>query len=109
MPTVDTLLTLLVEDSRNIAARMAAAGLTQDETRGAWNYARQAGYTETTGLGQDRLTDAGRERARQLILGAVQGAPSEDFCLNPGRHRRADRRTLRSHPNWMGGGVLRGR
>ena len=28
MPAVDTLLTLLVEDSRNIAARMAAAGST---------------------------------------------------------------------------------
>ena len=42
---------------------MAAAGYTEAETQGAWNYARVAGYTESTGLGQDRLTVAGRERA----------------------------------------------
>ena len=63
MPAVDTLLTLLLEDTRNISARMAAAGFSEDEIRGAWNYARQAGYTESTGLGQDRLTEVGRERA----------------------------------------------
>ena len=67
MSAVDQLLTLLVEDSRNIAARMAAAGHSEDETRGAWNYARQAGYTEATGLGQDRLTEAGRARASDLL------------------------------------------
>lgn len=37
-----------------------------DELRGAWNYARQAGYTEATGLGQDRQTEAGRARAQTL-------------------------------------------
>ena len=38
---VDTLLLLLLlKGSRNIAARMAAAGYTEDEARGAWNYAR---------------------------------------------------------------------
>ena len=67
MPAVDTLLTLFLEDSRNIAARMAAAGYSEDEIRGAWNYARQAGYTEATGLGQDRLTEAGKARAQQLM------------------------------------------
>ena len=59
MPAVD-LLVFLVEDTDNIAAAMSAAGFSEDEVRGAWNYARRAGYTEATGLGQDRLTDAGR-------------------------------------------------
>lgn len=59
----DQLLIFLVEDRRDIPARMTAAGYSEDEIRGAWNYAHQAGYTEPTGLGQDRLTDAGKERA----------------------------------------------
>ena len=63
---VDTLLLLLLEDTRNVPARMAAAGFSEDEIRGAWNYARAAGYTEATGLGQDRLTEAGRARAQSL-------------------------------------------
>lgn len=62
MSVVDTLLRLLVEDSRNVSARMAAAGYSEAEVRAAWHYARQAGYTEATGLGADRLTEAGRER-----------------------------------------------
>lgn len=49
MTAVDTLLTLLLEDNRNIAARMAAAGFSEDELRGAWNYARQAGYPRRLG------------------------------------------------------------
>ena len=61
-------LTLLLEDSRNIAARMAAAGYSEDELRGAWNNARQARFTEASGLGHDRLTEAGRNRARSLYL-----------------------------------------
>lgn len=68
MPAFDTLLTLLLVDTRNIPARMAAGGYTEDETRGAWNYARQAGYAEATGLGQDRLTVAGRARASDLQI-----------------------------------------
>lgn len=34
MPAVDTLLTLLVEDTRNISASMAAAGFSEEEIRG---------------------------------------------------------------------------
>jgi hypothetical protein len=68
MPAVDTLLTLLVEDARNIATRMAAAGFSEDELSGAWNYARQAGYTEATGLGADRLTEGGKARAREIAI-----------------------------------------
>ena len=57
------LLAFLVEDRRNIPEHMAAAGYTEDEVRGAWNYCRQAGFTEPTGLGADRLTEAGRSYA----------------------------------------------
>ena len=67
MSAVDQLLIFLVEDSRNVSACMAAAGYTEDETRGAWNYARRAGYTQATGLGQDRLTEKGRARASGLV------------------------------------------
>lgn len=67
MHAVDTLLTFLVEDTRSVAARMAAAGFSEGELRGAWNYARQADYTEPTGLGQDRLTSAGKARAFELF------------------------------------------
>lgn len=60
MYAVDQLLLFLVEDSRNVSGRMAAAGYSEAEIRGAWNYSRKAGYTEATGLGQDRLTPAGK-------------------------------------------------
>ena len=46
--------------------QLIAAGHTEDGVRGAWNYARSAGYTESTGLGVDRLTAAGRSRASSL-------------------------------------------
>ncbi len=34
--------------------RLMAAGHAEDEVRGAWNFGRSAGYTESTGLGQRR-------------------------------------------------------
>ena len=43
-----------------------AAGHTQDEISAAWNFARSTGYTDSTGLGADRLTAAGRARAAAL-------------------------------------------
>ena len=43
-----------------------AVGYTEDEVRGAWNLARAAGYTESTGLGMDRLTAAGKARAAEV-------------------------------------------
>lgn len=64
MTAVDRLLEFLVEDPRNVAYRMAAAGHTEPEIREAWAEARRRGFTEATGLGQDRLTDHGRGRAR---------------------------------------------
>ena len=64
-PAVDLLL-FLAEDSRNISALMAAAGYTEDETRGAWDFARAAGYVQSTLLGADQLTLTGRVRAEDL-------------------------------------------
>ncbi|HJQ94970.1 MAG TPA: hypothetical protein VJ935_04585 [Acidimicrobiia bacterium] len=66
MSAVDTLLALLVEDTRNIPARMRAAGFGETELLEAWDKARKLGFTESTGLGQDRLTEAGRAKANYL-------------------------------------------
>lgn len=65
MELVDQLLAILTGPNPGFASQqLRAAGYAEDEIRGAWNYARAAGYTERTGLGQDRLTDAGRARAK---------------------------------------------
>ena len=64
MEIVDCLLLILIGPDRSTATRqLMAAGYTEDEVRGAWNFARAAGYTESTGLGMDRLTAAGKARA----------------------------------------------
>ena len=63
---VDRLLICLVEQPRNVAMAMRAAGYTQDQISEAWREARSLKFTESTGLGQDRLTRAGRERAAEL-------------------------------------------
>lgn len=62
---VDQLLVCLVEEPRNVPMAMRAAGYTQDEISAAWREARCAGYTESTGLGMDRLTQAGRRRTQE--------------------------------------------
>ncbi len=62
LDAVNTLLALLVESTSNVSGRMRVAGYSDDEIQGAWNYARAAGFTESSGLGPDRLTEAGRER-----------------------------------------------
>jgi hypothetical protein len=68
MELADQLLAILAGPSPRYASQqLMAAGHLEDEVRGAWNFARSAGYTESTGLGADRLTAAGRARA-----GAVQ-------------------------------------
>ncbi len=51
----------LASDSRwtqscTASGQLMAPGYAEYEVRGAWNYARSAGYTEWTGLGMDRLT-----------------------------------------------------
>ena len=67
MELVDRLLAILAGPDPGMASRqLMAAGHTEDEVRGAWNYARSAGYTESTGLGAGRLTPAGRARGREL-------------------------------------------
>ena len=64
---VDQLLTLLARPDPGFAAQeLQAAGYSEDEIMGAWNYARAAGFTESSGLGQDRITPAGRERAATI-------------------------------------------
>ena len=67
MELVDQLLTILAGPTPGAVNRqLMAAGYKEDEVRGAWNYARAAGYTESTGLGVDRLTAAGKARAVQI-------------------------------------------
>ena len=46
--------------------QLMAAGYSEDEVRGAWNFARSGGYTESSGLGADRLTEIGRKRAKEI-------------------------------------------
>jgi hypothetical protein len=67
MELVDLLLSILAgPNPRYATQQLMAAGLSEDEVRGAWNFARAAGYTESTGLGADRLTAAGKARAEQI-------------------------------------------
>jgi hypothetical protein len=66
MDVVDRLLTILAgPNPRYATQQLMAAGHSEDEVRGAWNFARSAGYTESTGLGSDRLTAAGMARAAE--------------------------------------------
>jgi hypothetical protein len=67
MELVDRLLAILAGPNPRLASQqLMAAGHTEDEVRGAWNFARAAGYTEPTELGADRLTPAGRKRATEI-------------------------------------------
>jgi hypothetical protein len=63
MTALDQLLTFILEGKSRVAHLMAAAGYSEDQIRGAWNEARAQGFTEGTGLGQDRLTAEGRNKA----------------------------------------------
>jgi glycerol dehydrogenase-like iron-containing ADH family enzyme len=66
---VDQLLICIADQPRNVPMAMRDLGYTQDQISEAWTAARAARYTESTGLGMDRLTDAGRTRARELAGG----------------------------------------
>ena len=66
---VEQLLICLVNQPRNVPMAMRAAGHTQDDISAAWREARNAGYTESTGLGMDRLTPAGKARASKVEFG----------------------------------------
>jgi hypothetical protein len=51
---------------------MMALGFSEEEMREAWDEARAAGFTESTGLGQDRLTENGRPALMSFVdLAAV--------------------------------------
>ena len=68
MELVDQLLVILAGPNPGFASRqLIAAGYAEDEVRGAWNFARAAGYTESTGLGADRLTPVGKSRAHEIL------------------------------------------
>ena len=70
MELVDQLLAILARPDPGFASQeLQAAGYSEDEIMGAWNYARAAGYTELSGLGQDRITDAGRTRVMEIRAG----------------------------------------
>jgi hypothetical protein len=67
MELVDRLLAILAGPNPSGASRqLMAAGYSEDEVRGAWNFAWSAGYTQSTGLGADRLTAAGKARAAEV-------------------------------------------
>jgi hypothetical protein len=67
MELVDQLLAILAGPTPSSCSdQLIAAGHTEAEVRGAWNFARAAGYTESTGLGMDRLTSRGRARATEV-------------------------------------------
>ena len=63
LSAVDQLLVFLLEGKRRVAQEMMSLGFSEEEMRDAWDQARAAGFTESTGLGQDRLTEEGRARA----------------------------------------------
>jgi hypothetical protein len=63
---VDRLLVTLFDKSRNVPMAMREAGHTQDEISAAWREARAARFTESTGLGMERLTAAGKARAAKV-------------------------------------------
>jgi hypothetical protein len=67
MSAVDQLLVFLLEGKDRVSDQMRLVGYTEDEVMEAWDQARAAGFTESTGLGQDRLTESGRLQASTLV------------------------------------------
>ena len=67
---VDRLLVILAGPKPWAASRqLTAIGASEDEVRAAGDYARAAGYTESSRDGQDRLTPAGRAAALTGLVG----------------------------------------
>ena len=61
---VDRLLVILAGPKPwNASRQLRATGASEEEVRAALDYARAAGYTETSGDGLNRLTPAGRAAA----------------------------------------------
>lgn len=63
---LDQLLICMVEHPRIVPLTMRERGYTQEQISAAWTAARAARYTESTGLGSDRITVAGRARVATL-------------------------------------------
>jgi hypothetical protein len=60
------LLVFLLDGGGSYLTKMLSAGFTDEEVSKAFDEARSAGYTKATGLGADRLTEAGRLRASRF-------------------------------------------
>lgn len=70
MELVERLLAILAGANPRCATQdLMASGHSEDEVRGAWNFAPAGGLTESSGLGADRLTEAGRKRATEIASG----------------------------------------
>jgi len=52
MSALDQLLVLLLDGKGRVADHLESLGFTEDEVMEAWDQARAAGFTESTGLGQ---------------------------------------------------------
>lgn len=69
MELVDHLLAILAGPNPGTASgELMAPGYAEYEVRGAWNYARSAGYTEWTGLGMDASHPGGRAQAAEIKI-----------------------------------------
>lgn len=60
------LVILAGHNPRYATQQLMAARHSEDEVRGAWDFARSAGFTESSGLGADSLTEAGKKRAKEI-------------------------------------------
>ena len=68
MELVDRLLAILAGPSpRHASKQLMAAGYTEDEVRGAWNFPRSAGYQDRSGWGGP--VDPGWGKARAAMRG----------------------------------------
>ena len=65
---VDRLLLYLIDGVKNVMMAMRIDGYSADEVSAAYNEARRLGWTESTGLGTDRLTPAGWVRAADIKI-----------------------------------------
>ena len=65
---VDRLLLYLMDEAKNVTIAMRADGYGPDEVSAAYNEARRLGWIESTGLGMDRLTPRGWERAADIKI-----------------------------------------
>jgi hypothetical protein len=63
---VDRLLLYVMDGAKNVTMAMRSDGYSEVEVFAAYNEARRIGWTESTGLGMDRLTPAGWARAADI-------------------------------------------